>query len=123
MDSMLPTMILKSIKKGKIKIKENDKNSVEINVENNIINVNLIDVSLNVPPNMGILKKLSEARDFAKNLTDQDLTVKISNRGRPVLKLGKGAKPKFSRLVTKSKSVEIIDLRELRKLDKRLRLK
>ena len=123
MDSKFPAMVLKSIKKGKISIQENGKNSVEIKVKDDNINVNLIDVSLNVPPNMGILKKISEARDFAENLKDQDLTLKISNENKPVLMLGKNAKPKLSRLVTKSKSVEIIDLKELRRLDKRLRLK
>jgi hypothetical protein len=39
------------------------------------------------------------------------------------MKLGKKAKPKLSRLITKSSAVEITDLRELRKLDKRLRQK
>ena len=39
------------------------------------------------------------------------------------MKLGKEAKPKLSKMVTRSNAVEITDLRELRRLDKRLRLK
>ena len=123
MDSSLPAKMLKCIKTGKVVIQEDGTNSVEIKISEKKIDVDLIDISLNVPPNMKILTKLSEAREFAKNLKKQDLTLCIYNKKKPVLKLGKDAKPKLSRLITQSKSVEITDLRELRKLDKRLRQK
>ena len=67
--------------------------------------------------------RLSEARRFAKYLKEKNLTLCISNRGKIVMKLGKEANPKFSRMITQSGAVEITDIRELRRLDKRLRLK
>ena len=123
MDSKLPAQLLNCIKTGKIVIKEDGKKSVEVKINDKKIDVDLMDVTFNVPQKMGILTKISEARDFAKNLKEQNLTLCILNQTKPVLKLGKDAKPKLSRMVTQSKSVEITDLRELRKLDKRLRIK
>ena len=123
MDSKLPAQLLNCIKTGKIVIKEDGKKSVEVKINDKKIDVDLMDVTFNVPQKMGILTKISEARDFAKNLKEQNLTLCILNKTKPVLKLGKDAKPKLSRMVTQSKSVEITDLRELRKLDKRLRIK
>ena len=67
--------------------------------------------------------RLSEARRFAKYLKEKNLTLCISNKGKIVMKLGKEANPKFSRMITRSGAVEITDIRELRRLDKRLRLK
>ena len=50
----------------------------------------------------------------------QLITLEIKHKGKLILKLGKNANPKFSTLVTFSRSVEIIDLKELRKLDKEI---
>ena len=42
----------------------------------------------------------------------------LLHKNKLVLKMGKNAKPKLSTLVTMSKDIEIVDLKELRKLDK-----
>jgi len=104
-------------------IKENGKKSARLIAKDNKITINLIDPSFNIPTSMGILKKLSEARNLAKNLKDENLILCISSNNKLVMKLGKEAKPKLSKMVTRSNAVEITDLRELRRLDKRLRLK
>jgi hypothetical protein len=122
MDALLPNL-LKYFKAGKIEIKENGKKSVSITSEGNRITINLIDLAFNIPHSTEILKKLSEARELADNLKENNLTLCIANKNKLVLKLGKDAKPKLSRMITKSSAVEITDLRELRKMDKRLRLK
>jgi len=123
MDTLLPVGLLKYFKNGKIEIKENGNKSVSITSQGNKITINLIDLSFNIPHPTEILKKLSEARELADNLKKNNLTLCIASKDKLVLKLGKEAKPRFSRLITKSASVEITDLRELRKMDKRLRLK
>ncbi len=123
MDTKLPVKLLKCIKNGSMEIKEDGKKSARLIAKDNKITINLIDPSFNIPTSMGILKKLSEARNLAKNLKDEKLTLCISNNNKLVMKLGKEAKPKLSKMVTLSNAVEITDLRELRRLDKRLRLK
>lgn len=123
MDTLLPVGLLKYFKNGKIEIKENGNKSVSITSQGNEITINLIDLSFNIPHPTEILKKLSEARELANNLKKNNLTLCIASKDKLVLKLGKEAKPRFSRMITKSSAVEITDLRELRKMDKRLRLK
>jgi len=123
MDTRLSVDLLKGIKSGTLEIKENDKKSMQFIANGNTITINLIDISFNVPAYTSILSKLSEAREFAKNLKDNHLTLHIAHNGKIIMKLGKKADPKLSRLLTKSSAVEITDLRELRKLDKRLRQK
>jgi GTP1/Obg family GTP-binding protein len=123
MDTRLSVDLLKGIKSGTLEIKENNKESMQFIADKNIITINLIDLSFNIPVYASILSKLSEAREFAKNLKENHLTLHIAHNGKVVMKLGKKAKPKLSRLITKSSAVEITDLRELRKLDKRLRQK
>lgn len=118
----LPVDLLKLVKAGSLEISENHKKSIKFSFEKNIITVDLLDIDFNIPSTMGIFKKLSEARKFAKNLKEKDLTLCISHKGKIVMKLGKKAKPKLSRVIT-SEAVEISNLRELRRLDKRLRLK
>ena len=123
MDTRLSVDLLKGIKSGTLEIKENNKESMQFVADKNTITINLIDLSFNIPVYTSILSKLSDAREFAKNLKENHLTLHIAHNGKVVMKLGKKAKPKLSRLITKSSAVEITGLRELRKLDKRLRQK
>ena len=123
MDTRLSVDLLKGIKSGTLEIKENNKESMQFIADKNTITINLIDISFNIPAYTSISSKLSDAREFAKNLKENHLTLHIAHNGKVVMKLGKKAKPKLSRLITKSSAVEITGLRELRKLDKRLRQK
>ena len=115
--------LLKLVKTGSLDVSENDKKTVTVSFGENKIIVDILDITFNITSTKGILIRLSEARRFAKYLKEKNLTLCISNRGKIVMKLGKEANPKFSRMITQSGAVEITDLRELRRLDKRLRLK
>ena len=123
MSDKLSIKLLKSIKSGKLEIKEKNIKSMQFLANDDTITINLLDVSFNIPNSQGMFSRLREAREFAKELKDQNLTLCISHKNKIIMKLGKMAKPKLSRMVTRSNAVEITDLRELRKLDKRLRLK
>ena len=123
MEIKLPVELLKLVKDGSLEISENNKKSLKFSFKKNQIVVDLLDIEFNVPTTQGIFQRLSEARKFAKFLEEINLTLCISHKGKVVMKLGKDAKPKLSRLITRSGAVEITDLRELRRLDKRLRLK
>lgn len=119
----LPIDLLKLVKEGDIEISENARKSIKLIFSKNKITVDLLDIAFNIPTTKGFLARLSEARKFADNLKKRGLTLQILHNGKTVLKLGKEANPKLSRMLTKSKAVEITNLRELRRLDKRLRLK
>ena len=123
MEIKLPVELLKLVKDGSLEISENNKKSLKFSFKKNQIVVDLLDIEFNVPTTQGIFQRLSEARKFAKFLEEINLTLCISHKGKVVMKLGKDAKPKLSRLITQSGAVEVTDLRELRRLDKRLRLK
>ena len=123
MEIDFPADLLKLVKAGSIEISENHKKSVKFSFQNNKITVDLVDISINIPTTKGVFARLSEAREFAKNLKKKNLTLCISHKGKIVMKIGKEAKPKLSRMITQSSAVEITNLRELRRLDKRLRLK
>jgi hypothetical protein len=69
---------------------------------------------------VGLLKRLSNAKQFADSLANNDLTLSVLYKGKEVMTLGKNAKPKISKLVTRSNHIEIKSLRELRKLDRKL---
>lgn len=122
MTDKLSIKLLKSIKSGKLEIKEKNKKSMQFVADDDVKTINLLDVSFNIPKSQGMLSRLSKAREFAKELKNQNITLCISHKNKTVMKLGKEAKPRLSRMVTRSSAVEITDLRELRKLDKRLRL-
>ncbi|MDX1596214.1 MAG: hypothetical protein R3327_04670 [Nitrosopumilaceae archaeon] len=123
MEIDLPVNLLKLVKQGSLVVSENNKQSVKISFNNNSVLIDLLEMKFNIPTNTGIFTRLSEAREFAKLLKKRHYTLCISHKGKTVIKLGKDAQPKLSRLITRSDAVEISNLRELRKLDKRLRLK
>ena len=119
----LPISLLKFVNGGSLSVNENNKKTVNILFDRNKITIDIQDITFNVPVTKGIFTRLSEAREFASHLKEKNLTLCISNRGKIVMRLGKEANPKFSRMLTQSSAVEITDLIELRKLDKRLRLR
>ncbi|MEJ2260781.1 MAG: hypothetical protein P8X83_03870 [Nitrosopumilaceae archaeon] len=123
MASKLLVDLLRLVREGNMEISENHKKSLKLSFSKNTVVFDLLDVEFNIPTSKGMFERLSEARKFAKILEENNFTLCISHKGKIVMKLGKDAKPKLSRMLTKSKSVEITNLRELRKLDKRLRLK
>jgi hypothetical protein len=61
-------------------------------------------------------KVLSFSKKLARYLTDNDLTLSISRKGKEALIIGKGAKPTFSRLLTRSGDVQIKSTKETARL-------
>ena len=119
----LSLKLIKGIKAGSLYVSENGKKSLQIVADGDEKIVDIIDFSSNIPTTQEIFTKLSEAKKFAEKLKEQNITLRLSHKGKMVMKLVKEANPKLSRLITRSDAVEITDIRELRILDKRLRLK
>ena len=61
-------------------------------------------------------KVLSFSKKFARYLTDNDVTLSISRKGKEALTIGKEAKPTLSRLLIRSGDVQIKSTKETAKL-------
>ena len=120
MKSKLPANFLIYLKSGHLTISDSGKTAIEFNSNGDTRTLDILDIPTKLPGNMSLLKQLTEARGLAKMLSKEGITLEIKHKGKLILKLGKNANPKFSTLVTFSRSVEIIDLKELRKLDKEI---
>ena len=48
---------------------------------------------------LSLRKKISEAKDFAKYLRNNDLTISMRYEDKEIIVLGEKAKPKFSKLI------------------------
>ncbi len=121
--SKLSASLLKSIKFGNVSISDDGKKILELSFSDTEKTINIIDFTSHVPSSSNTLKKLIQARDFAMSLNENKITLSLCHKNRTIMKLGYGARPKLSRLITKSHNIEIINLSELRRLDKRIRLK
>ena len=78
--------------------------------------IDVLDIPIKISGKPGIIKQLSEAKDLAKKLKQQQITLEIRYMGQPVLKLGQNANPKLAKIVTLSGDIEISDLKKLKKL-------
>ena len=55
----------------------------------------------------GLFNKLKTAKEFAKKLTDNGMTISFLRRGKEAITLGKDAKPTLSKMITRSDDVQI----------------
>jgi hypothetical protein len=111
-------------------------------VKNKKININFLEPELfnidiakdEVKDNIGFFDKLKNAFDitkmildkdervlsfskkFAQHLTDNDITLSFSRKGKEAITIGKEAKPTLSKLLTKSDDVQIKSPKEAAKL-------
>ena len=70
---------------------------------------------------IGIFDELKRAREFAQKLTDNGVTLSFLTNGKKAFTLGKDAKPRFSRLITRSRDIPIDNIRKAAKLMNDLR--
>ena len=61
-------------------------------------------------------KYIKEAKEFDHKLSENELTLSILNRGENAITLGKNASPTFSKLITRSKDIQIDSVRKSIKL-------
>jgi hypothetical protein len=137
---------LKSVTSGSVELYASDKPALKLEVINNKIdkkiNINFLEPELfnidiakdEVEENIGFFDKLKNAFDitkmildkdeqvlsfskkFAQYLTDNNVTVSFSRKGKEAITIGKEAKPTLSRLLTKSDDVQIKSPKEAAKL-------
>ncbi|MBO49111.1 MAG: hypothetical protein CL686_03215 [Candidatus Nitrosopelagicus sp.] len=118
MKNNLPANFLLYLRSGDLTISDGDGTAIEFTSRGDIRRINIARLPTKIPGKMGLIKQLTEAKHIGKVLKDGKVTLEILHKDKLVLKMGKNAKPKLSSILTLSKDIEIVDLKELRKLDK-----
>ena len=112
----IPANFLSFLQGGGLKVTCDGTPSVNFTTEGTSRIIDIIDIPIEITKKPGLIKQLSEAKDLAKNLKQQGITLEIRLKGESVLKLGENANPKLAKIVTLSNNIEISDLRKLKKL-------
>ena len=112
----LPANFLSFLQSGSLKVRCGDAPSINFITEGNSKIIDIIDIPIEITKRPSLIKQLSEAKDLAKNLKQENITLEVRLKGEPVLKLGEKANPKLAKIVTLSNNIEITDLRKLKKL-------
>ena len=112
----MPANFLSFLQGGSLKIACDGTPSINFTAEGDSRIIDIIDIPIEIAKRPGLIKQLSEAKDLAKNLKQENITLEIRLQGQPVLKLGDNANPKLAKIVTLSNNIEITDLRKLKKL-------
>ena len=96
---------------GTIKLDIEGQPAVKININNNgnKMMVDLLQPAFfrTTDDEIGLFDKLKTAKEFAKKLTDNGMTISFLRRGKEAITLGKDAKPTLSKMITRSDDVQI----------------
>ena len=63
-----------------------------------------------------IHEKLKTASEFGNKLSDNGITLSFLRKGKEAVRLGKDARPSFSKLLTRSNDIQLTSVREFGKL-------
>ena len=115
----LTTWLGHVVKSGEVTLITGDVEALQIKAEDNKIELSIAnkeflkDVLGSAGSGTLIRSKLASLKSMAVELKDEGLTVTVSYKGDLLVTIGSEAKPKFSRLVTRTDAVEINNLRKL----------
>ena len=102
---------MKSAQSGTINLNIGNQSAMKIDISNNgdKIIVDLLEPAFFSITNdeTGLFDKLKSAKEFAKKLTDHDITISFLRKGKEAITLGSEAKPTLSKLITRSEDVQI----------------
>jgi nitrogen fixation protein FixH len=118
----LPTWLSHVVKSGEVTLFTGEEEALQVKAEDNEIKLSIDskefmkDVIDSAGGGASIRSKLAQLRDIAGELKDEGLTITLSYRGDILVTIGSEAKPKFSRLITRTDAVEIKNLRKLLEL-------
>ena len=115
----LTTWLGHVVKSGEVTLITGDVKALQINAEDKKIELRIIDKEFlkdilgSAGDGISIRRKLAQLKSIAVELKDEGFTVTLSYKGDRLVTIGLEAKPKFSRLVTRTDAVEINNLRKL----------
>ena len=114
----LPANFLTSLESGSLKVACDDIPAINFKATKDSRIIDIVDIPIKISNKPGFIKQLSEAKDLAKQLKKQKITLEVRLQGKTVLKLGEKANPKLAKIVTLSSDIEIKDLKKLKELSK-----
>lgn len=114
---------LSSAKEGSLSISFENKPAVKIGINNGTLAVDLLEpTTFKIPEDdTGLFDKLKTAAEFGRKLSDNGVTISFLRKGKEAVRLGKDAKPTFSKMVTRSDDIQLKSAREFARLKKDLK--
>ena len=109
---------LASAEAGSLTIDYNDHKAVEISVNNRTIAIDLLapQIFRISDDDTGLFDKLRTATEFGRKLSDNNMTLTFLRKGKEAVRLGKDARPTFSKLISRSNDVQLTDVMEFNRL-------
>jgi hypothetical protein len=114
---------LRSAKEGALAISFENKPAVKIAISDGALSVDLLEPTIfRIPEDeTGLFDKLKTASEFGRKLSDNGVTLSFLRKGKEAVRLGKEARPTFSKMVTGSDDIQLNSTREFAKLKKDLK--
>ena len=113
------TLLTQILKSGEINLSANNQNLIQFTIKDKVIDFNIIDNKFLKDLLQGntksapILELLKQLKTFAEELKNDGATITVSYKGERMLTIGSNAKAQISQLITRTKKVEINNLRKL----------
>ena len=109
---------LKSATSGSLNINFADKPAVKIIAETDRIAVDLLqpDIFAVSEDDTGLFDKLKTASEFGRKLSDNGVTLSFLRKGKEAMRIGKDAKPTFSKMISRSDDLQVTSVKEFAKL-------
>ena len=113
------TLLTQILKSGEINLSANNQNLFQLTIKNKEIDLNIVDNKFLKDLLKGntksapILELLKQLKTLAEELKNDGTTITVSYKGEIILTIGSNAKAQFSQLITRTKKVEINNLRKL----------
>ena len=114
---------LRSAKEGVLAISFENKPAVKIAISDGALAVDLLEPTIfRIPGDeTGLFDKLKTASEFGRKLSDNGVTLSFLRKGKEAVRLGKEARPTFSKMVTRSDDIQLNSAREFAKLKEDLK--
>jgi hypothetical protein len=109
---------MKSLTRGTIEIDTENQSAAQIDIFNDKIAINLLQAEFfRVPDDeTGLFDKLKTSKEFGHKLSESRLTLSILRKGKEAITLGYKAKPKLSKLITRSDDIQVDSIKEATEL-------
>jgi hypothetical protein len=132
----LTTLLVETLKSGKITVSQNDKEALQVNIQDKHIDVNAVDKQIikdilsgaregtnkkgvleGIHRGVDTLREGRKMRPLTKEMVEdfcrEGVTITVSYKGDRVITVGSEANSKLTRLVTGTKGIEINSPRKL----------
>ena len=109
---------LMSARGGGLQIDLEGRPAVRVMADSGKIAVDLLEPKIFRTPQdeTGLFDKLKTASEFGRKLSDNGVTLTFMRKGKEAVRLGKGARPTLSKLITRSDDIQMSSVKEFARL-------